>query len=248
MNKRNNRILETLLILGLPLAIGAGCAADGDQLSMYKAEQESEYKLNDPSDAAEQQVLHLQLEQLSYVETPASEIGRQDETVAVTDEKVSALGTDSMVIQETDIGPIETEIQMVSAEAPIMEEEASLAAQEETMPEQQMFFFESASHQVAEMDYEALRTHADFLIQNPSLRITVIGHTDSRGSNEYNAKLSEKRAKAVVELLTTFGVPESQLMTSSYGETLPLQDVAKEDENRRVELKYDDVILLSASE
>jgi outer membrane protein OmpA-like peptidoglycan-associated protein len=248
MNKRNNRILETLLILGLPLAIGAGCAADGDQLSMSKVDQKPEQELNDPSDAAERHVLRLQLDQLSFVETPAAEIEQASDTPAVNDVSVLESGTDSIAMQETDIGPIETEIQMITAEAPIMEEKSSLVTQEEVMPEKQMFFFESASHQVAEVDYEALRSHADFLLKNPSLRVTVIGHADSRGSKEYNATLSEKRAKAVAELLTTFGVSEGQLMTSSYGETLPLQDAAKDDENRRVELKYDDVILLSASE
>jgi len=67
------------------------------------------------------------------------------------------------------------------------------------------------------------------LILNPSfseLQLLQIQFT--------RVKLSEKRARAVVELLTTFGVPEAQLVTNSYGASLPLQDVAKYEENCRV--------------
>jgi OOP family OmpA-OmpF porin len=68
--------------------------------------------------------------------------------------------------------------------------------------------------------------------------IEVQGHTSSEGSNEYNMKLSQRRAHAVVEYLKMKGVT-NQLISKGYGETQPIADNGTEagkSENRRVEL------------
>ncbi len=75
---------------------------------------------------------------------------------------------------------------------------------------------------------------------NPSLRMRLEGHTDERGSREYNIALGERRAQAVRRALMLQGVSDSQLITVSYGEERPAvegTDEAAFAKNRRVEFR-----------
>ncbi len=87
---------------------------------------------------------------------------------------------------------------------------------------------------------ETLDKVARGLKAHPEVKIEVGGHTDSRGSDAYNKKLSMARAQAVVDYLVAQGVPASQLTPKGYGKADPIAD-NKTDEgrakNRRVELK-----------
>ena len=67
------------------------------------------------------------------------------------------------------------------------------------------------------------------------------GHTDERGSREYNIGLGERRAQAVKRALLLQGVQEAQIATVSYGEERPAvvgSDEAAYSKNRRVEIFY----------
>ena len=79
-----------------------------------------------------------------------------------------------------------------------------------------------------------------WLIDNPDLNVAVEGHTDSIGSDEYNQRLSESRAKAVMEYFIAHGVKAERLSYVGHGESMPIADNATEEGrrlNRRVELK-----------
>ncbi len=87
--------------------------------------------------------------------------------------------------------------------------------------------------------YGTLKGIADVLIENPDLRIRVIGHTDADGNDAFNLDLSKRRAAAVKnEFVHTFGIEASRIETDGNGETKP---VAPNDTpsnkalNRRVE-------------
>jgi len=70
--------------------------------------------------------------------------------------------------------------------------------------------------------------------------IEVAGHTDSKGSDEYNMKLSQDRAEAVRNYLISKGIAAERLTAKGYGETKPVADNATEEgraQNRRVELQ-----------
>ncbi|MBX7202499.1 MAG: OmpA family protein [Bacteroidia bacterium] len=58
--------------------------------------------------------------------------------------------------------------------------------------------------------------------ENPGIRIAIASHTDDVGSDEYNLKLSEGRAKSVVQFLTNQGIQPSRLVAMGYGEAMPL--------------------------
>jgi peptidoglycan-associated lipoprotein len=71
-------------------------------------------------------------------------------------------------------------------------------------------------------DGEILRTNAKWLSDHGSTRVQVEGHTDERGSEEYNLALGAKRAQAAKDYLTTLGVSSDRISTISYGKELPL--------------------------
>ena len=78
-------------------------------------------------------------------------------------------------------------------------------------------------------DYDKadIRTDAAFilndlyqvLISNPTLEIELSSHTDSRGSDSYNQKLSQRRANSAVQYLIDKGIAASRLVAKGYGET-----------------------------
>ena len=83
--------------------------------------------------------------------------------------------------------------------------------------------------------------NAQILKKNATLTVTIEGHSDERGSPEYNIGLGERRAQAVRRALLLQGVAESQLSTVSYGEERPAVPGETEEawaKNRRVELTY----------
>jgi outer membrane protein OmpA-like peptidoglycan-associated protein len=58
--------------------------------------------------------------------------------------------------------------------------------------------------------------------QNPTASIQVSGHTDSRGNDDYNMRLSKDRAQSVVDYLIRNGISSSRLQAVGYGETRPI--------------------------
>jgi OOP family OmpA-OmpF porin len=81
---------------------------------------------------------------------------------------------------------------------------------------------------------------ADGLKQRPGAHIEVAGHTDARGGDAYNRRLSARRAKAVRDYLVSRGVPGDHLTAKGYGESAPVADNATAEgraKNRRVELR-----------
>jgi len=86
---------------------------------------------------------------------------------------------------------------------------------------------------------ELLGKAAQCLKQNPTLSVTIQGHTDERGSTEYNLALGERRALSVRGYLKDLGIDEKRLIPVSVGEERPLdsgKDEAAWAKNRRAEL------------
>jgi outer membrane protein OmpA-like peptidoglycan-associated protein len=64
---------------------------------------------------------------------------------------------------------------------------------------------------------------ATLLVGNPGLKIEVEAHTDSKGSDAYNMKLSQARAQSIVDYLQSRGIAANRLVARGYGETMPLE-------------------------
>ncbi|MFM7021379.1 MAG: OmpA family protein [Flavobacteriales bacterium] len=84
------------------------------------------------------------------------------------------------------------------------------------------------------------------LVNNPSMKVEIQGHTDSKGNDDYNKRLSQERSEAVVKFLVDRGINKNQLSAKGYGESKPIAKNTNEDGsdnpegrklNRRTEMK-----------
>ncbi|MDV6250671.1 peptidoglycan-associated lipoprotein Pal [Vibrio sp. EA2] len=112
---------------------------------------------------------------------------------------------------------------------------------EQALRETQTIYFAFDNSTIAGDYEEMLAAHASYLSKNPSLRVTIEGHADERGTPEYNIALGERRAQAVANYLQALGVQANQISIVSYGEEKPLL-LGQSDEvyakNRRAVLVY----------
>ncbi|HEM46780.1 MAG TPA: peptidoglycan-associated lipoprotein Pal, partial [Alphaproteobacteria bacterium] len=86
---------------------------------------------------------------------------------------------------------------------------------------------------------KVLAANAEMLLEHADIGLLVEGHCDERGTNEYNLALGEKRAKAVMDFLVTYGVPAERISIVSYGEEKPFaygHDEAAWAKNRRAHM------------
>jgi peptidoglycan-associated lipoprotein len=102
-------------------------------------------------------------------------------------------------------------------------------------------YFDFDSSEIKGEGTDIVGAHAKYLASHPTARVRLEGHTDDRGSREYNIGLGERRAQSVRRALLLQGATEAQLSTVSYGAERPA--VAGHDEtawskNRRVEVVY----------
>lgn len=103
------------------------------------------------------------------------------------------------------------------------------------------YYFEYDRSDVSADDKAAINANGDNLIAHPSAKILLEGHTDPRGSREYNVALGEHRANAVADILKAKGVNPDQIRVISYGaERLATEGRSESDfeQDRRVVLVY----------
>jgi peptidoglycan-associated lipoprotein len=119
---------------------------------------------------------------------------------------------------------------------------AMSAAQQQALAALQsrnVVFFEFDSSEIRSDYLSVVAAHAAYLVKYPTARVRLEGHTDERGSREYNIGLGERRAQTVRKALQLQGVTDPQVTTVSYGEERPAVEGSDESayaQNRRVEL------------
>jgi peptidoglycan-associated lipoprotein len=82
--------------------------------------------------------------------------------------------------------------------------------------------FDYNAYSVMEQDKGVLQRQASWLSKYPSVRVTIDGNCDERGTREYNLALGARRANAVKEYLVSLGVSAGRLETISYGKERPM--------------------------
>ncbi len=100
-------------------------------------------------------------------------------------------------------------------------------------------FFDFDKAELKPESYVELDKLADYLRTN-KIRIEIGGHTDDQGSDDYNDRLSENRAKSVYDYLVNKGIPADRLQYKGYGKRVPIADNATDEGraiNRRTEFK-----------
>jgi peptidoglycan-associated lipoprotein len=96
--------------------------------------------------------------------------------------------------------------------------------------------FEYNEYAVMEADKATLQRQAAWLAKYPSVRVTIEGNCDERGTREYNLALGARRANAVKEYLVSLGASSARIDTISYGKERPMCTDSTEDcyaQNRR---------------
>ena len=109
-------------------------------------------------------------------------------------------------------------------------------------PADQTYYFAFDDSNVNRDNVTSINLQADYLLHHAGARIRLEGHTDERGSREYNVALGWRRAKAVARIMKQLGVSTKQLVVVSYGKERPVAFGANEEawhKNRRVQLVYE---------
>ncbi|RRV87086.1 OmpA family protein [Stutzerimonas stutzeri] len=127
------------------------------------------------------------------------------------------------------------------APAPIVDTEPEPAPEVVRVELDVKFDFDKS--RVREESYSDIKNLADFMQQYPQTTTVVEGHTDSVGTDQYNQRLSERRAEAVRNVLVNeYGVQGNRVNSVGYGESRPVADNSTEEGrqiNRRVEAEVE---------
>lgn len=121
------------------------------------------------------------------------------------------------------------------------------AAQQAKLAARNMFvnediYFEFDSYVLTPMAQDILMAKAEWLRANMAAVVTIEGHCDERGTNEYNLALGDRRAGSVKSFLTSLGIAAGRLSTISYGEEHPVDAAHNEEawaKNRRAHFVID---------
>ncbi|MHC5225316.1 OmpA family protein [Ignatzschineria sp. LJL83] len=104
-----------------------------------------------------------------------------------------------------------------------------------------IIYFDFDSDRLRTESYDVVTAHGQELKRNPNRGVWLEGHTDDRGSHEYNMGLAERRANSVKALLLQSGANPNQIKVRSYGKEMPAvsgYDERAWAQNRRVEIIY----------
>ncbi|QSX31433.1 peptidoglycan-associated lipoprotein Pal [Shewanella cyperi] len=165
---------------------------------------------------------------------PALALGACSSTDSATDAtggSGSMGGSDSSMTGGVETGGVST----------ILSPEEQQRQMAEQMRRENIIYFDFDRSEVQGEYVDILNAHGNYLLEHPSVRVLIEGHSDERGTPEYNIALGERRAKAVAKYLQAMGVQPGQISIVSYGEEKP-QDMSRSDDgfakNRRAVLVY----------
>ncbi|MBI5846649.1 MAG: peptidoglycan-associated lipoprotein Pal [Nitrospirae bacterium] len=85
----------------------------------------------------------------------------------------------------------------------------------------QDIYFAYDKYDLSDEAKQSTKVLGDILMKNKKVKVTIEGHSDERGTNEYNLALGDRRAKVAKEYLVTLGIPAGKIELISYGEEKP---------------------------
>lgn len=175
---------------------------------------------------------------LSGCVTPPGENLENEAESAMTADADSEQSTETTDEGAIPIAGSEAEMSQLQEDQLTAEE---LLAEPDTPLATRIIYFDYDSAKVRDDSLPTIESHGLFLAENGNVTVTLKGHTDERGSREYNIALGDRRAQSVRRMLLFQGASTDQVETVSYGEEEPAEmghDEAAWSKNRRVELVY----------
>ena len=115
-----------------------------------------------------------------------------------------------------------TEQKIASGKESVESQEKGTGAMEEKEGMFKDINFDYDKYNIKDEYKSELKSVASWMTKNSAAKLSVEGHCDDRGTNEYNLALGDRRAKAVKDYLVSLGVSSSKVETISYGEEKPL--------------------------
>lgn len=116
----------------------------------------------------------------------------------------------------------------------------SLKSLRETAIKLNNIYFDFDKYELKPESFVELDRVYKFMSENPDVKIELSAHTDSKGSDQYNLSLSQKRAESVVNYLVSKGIISERMIAKGYGKSQPVASNDTEEgraQNRRVEMK-----------
>ena len=93
---------------------------------------------------------------------------------------------------------------------------------EQAVGSSSVIYFDTDRFNIDSTDAAALQAQAQYFARFPQLTFTIEGHTDERGTREYNLALGERRANSAKNYLVSLGVSADRIRTVSYGKERPV--------------------------
>jgi peptidoglycan-associated lipoprotein len=141
----------------------------------------------------------------------------------------------------TDTKPVVEDVSTAAAPDPRDYTDARNFDNPESLLSKRVVYFDFDKSEIKAEYRPIVAAHAAYVAAHSSARVTLEGHTDERGTREYNLGLGERRGNSVSGLLSAAGASGGQLDVVSYGEERPVCRVSDENcwwQNRRVEIVY----------
>ena len=167
------------------------------------------------------------------ISSEASTTTAEEDAQRLADEKARQRELESQkAMQEEDLGDDSLDAEMVGQRT----------ASARSIFENEDIYFDFDSVRLSPDAQEILTQKANWLRANPEATVTIEGHCDNRGTNEYNLALGEGRAQSASAFLVDLGIEQTRINTISYGEERPL-DISQGEEawarNRRAHFVID---------
>lgn len=194
---------------------------------LFEAEQALERAAESDDAAQREHLLYLASQHIDIARTVAERAGleRQIKTLASERERLQ-------------LAAREQELQQLRSELAALEARRTDRGLLVTLDE---VFFETGKANIATGTESTLDKLATFMRDHPDQEVVIEGHTDSRGPEEYNRDLSQRRAEAVKQAMVARGVQSDRLVTRGYGESRPVasnENAGGRQLNRRVEIVF----------
>jgi peptidoglycan-associated lipoprotein len=122
-----------------------------------------------------------------------------------------------------------------------LQDPASMVKDPSSPLSKRSIYYEFDSSDVLDEYRPVVEAHAQFLLEQPELKVRIEGNCDERGSTEYNLALGQRRADGVKKALVVLGVPAGRIETVSFGEEKPKALGTDEEayaQNRRSDIVY----------
>lgn len=235
---RKKRLALCVAVIVTPALFAAGCSSSPSKHDEYRIAPVNQEQAPQPIDMQ------------TSTPTPAEQ---GDEVVAQLPlfdiPPYSADETANSIELSLEEAPSETDPGNPQLDLALADEGELDADREESLarPGLTLFRFGFDQTELSEQDREIIVQHGQFLANHPEKKIQLHGHADAQGDPVYNRHLATLRANHVAKLLKEQGVGDAQIEIFSWGSDKPLAVTSQWRDNRRVELFYEESLMVEAT-